>query len=1066
MKLSSVAGLLGIGAFLLLSACETPSRPDFSVDQRNNIPIIKGITYEFLGGKGSIIDTTSSSFQDLFELEGDGTVRIVQELEFEIGDLGSAIPEIDVDPIIIESQIGDIVVDDFNANFESEIGLIELDAESTDPENAEVGTFNAEFSGSGQASYEEITGNQAGDLPAGSPIPEGQSPEITILLDVGDFQEAVIESGAIRIVFRNELGFQVGELTSSLISNGSPVSSQQTTQNITHGSTREIQFPFDQGDLLQADIEVRITVSWDNQNTVANAGDLVVQEAGDVDLVVSRAIANVPQQIINPSTPDLEISNSTFIYAIASDSGDPNVNSISVSLTNQTNLTLSNSSFDGLPTITLRNSDGDILDQTRNFVVQGNVSANTIGVGETAVAELNLSGQKLTKVLTYTLDTGTPGGNGIEVNASDLLIVSSATSTLELTEAFSDVDPQSNIELSDEKEVDGDFVNAEVERGTLRISFTNESQIPLEIDELIFYNAIAFRAKNTGRFFETGSEVGRLNNVIIPPNSFVTQELDISGRGISNRMRYDGLASSPGTSEAVEVNTSDLIITDITGEVTLSSATAILDAQDFFSSGTIEINDDEFKLSRPEHFIEIKSGILNFASIINNIDLDIDTLVISFPDIRMPGSGFGIEDSLVISFVGNERILRRTANSVASQELSLAGHRIYALDNKIDYNVYAITESTRGKVDEERTVQSTDILEANVEIDNLSISRAFGQAVVKTIRLNDEPDTGDASLDLFNDNVAQITNVEELEELSRRITNIQFFNPSLNLTYSSNIGVDADIYAAILGVNESGDHVMLTGRNNSDFQVNSTDTLGGFFNNGSLIPSSDLVKFRITAQEDLNSTTQQRTVSFDSDNSNVDDFLSNLPTSIRFVGKALINPESGDGFLINPIDFSTTMGIDVPLNFATGNNPGITRDTLEVDLADLPGDGDDIQFTSARMLLNYTNSLPLELEVEMQFLDENYQLITQAPFPGRANDGPYIIGPSEVDATTAFATQPNTGVLIFNLGEDQLKQLNRTKYLALEIKFQSTRGDEVKIRATDTFTIGLNAEFSNNIRVN
>ncbi|MCH8496416.1 MAG: hypothetical protein LAT57_12405, partial [Balneolales bacterium] len=624
----------------------------------------------------------------------------------------------------------------------------------------------------------------------------------------------------------------------------------------------------------------------------------------------------------------------------------------------------------------------------------------------------------------------------------------------------------SNIELKDEKDVEGDFVNAEVEQGTLRITFTNESQIPLVIDELIFYNAVAFRAKNTGRFFDTGSEVGRINNVTIPPKSMATEELDIAGRGISNRMLYDGLASSPGTSDAVEVNAADLIITSITGEVTLSSATAILDAQDFVSSGTIEINDDEFILSRPEHYIEIENGILNFASIINNIDLDIDTLVISFPDIRVPGASYGIEDSLVIRFVGSDRIKRRASNTVASKQFSLAGHRIYAIDNKIEYNVYAITESTRGTTDEERVVQSTDILEANVEIENLTISRAFGNAVVKTIRLNDEPDTGDTSLDLFNDNVAQITNIEDFEELSRRISNIQFFNPSLNLTYSSNIGVDADIYAAILGVNESGDHVMLTGRNNSDFQVSSSDTVGGFFNNGTLVPPSDLVKFRITAQDDINSNVQQRTVSFSSENSNVDDFLSNLPTSIRFVGKALINPQSEDGFLINPIDFSTTMGIDVPLNFATGDNPGVTRDTLDVDLSDLPKDGDDIQFTSARMLLNYTNNLPLELEVEMQFLDENYQLVTQAPFPGRANDGPYVIGPAEVSSETAFATQSNTGVLIFNLDEDQLRQLNKTKYLALEIKFSSTRGEEVKIRATDTFKIGLNAEFSNNIRVN
>lgn len=1055
MKISNIAVGLIIGSIMII-ACERPSAPDFTLEQRSSIPILKNITYEFLGGKGALVDTTNSSFEDLFLVDADGTVRIVQELDFEIGDLDDVLPEIEVDPIKIESAIGDIVIDDFSAEFESTIGVIELEAEQADAENAQVGTFNAEFSGDGRASYQDITGNDPATIPQGTTIPAGQSNEILISLDAGDFQRAVIESGAIRVVFRNEMGFNIGNLTSSMLSDGVQISQTNVSNNIVHNSEVELSFPFNNGDELIVPLSFRVVVSWNEQTTQADAGDLIVREATDDNLIVSSAVSNIPQQVISPSTPDIEINNPNFQFAILENSSDPNVNRIRVTLENQTELPLTNSTFDGLPTLRLRNSDGSVLDAEQAFVVTGNAGATAINSGQTGIAEFNLNGQKLTKVLSYDINVGSTGGNGVTVSSTDFLTIKAVTTKLEISDVSSDIDPQSDIVLQDEVDVEGDFVNAEVESGTLNIAFTNSSNIPLVIDELVFENAVAFRAKNTGRFFNTGTEVGRISNLQIPANSSVTQSIDISGRGISNRMRYSGTSSSPGTSQAVTVSATDIIRTGISGEVTLSSATAILDAQDFFTSGIIEIDDEEFRLTSPNHFVEISSGILNFSSIINQIDLDIDTLIISFPDIRVPGGNYGTSDSLVISFVGENRIQRRTSNVTASQQISLAGHRIYALNNELRYHVNAVTEATRNKPDQERTVRSTDILEANVRIENLRVGKAFGAVSVKSVRLAD----GDGDLDLFNDAIAQVTDVEDLKELSSRISNIRFFNPTLNLTYTSNIGVDAEIYAAILGVNESGEEVYLSGRDGSAFTVTSSDTVGGFFTRGAPIPASDLIKFRVNSASSMGESVT-RTISFNSATTNVDDFLSSLPTSIRFVGKALVNPDGGEGFVVDPIDFSTTMGIDVPLNFATEANPGVARDTVEIDLSDLPKPEDDIRLKTGRLVLSYNNGLPLDLDISMEFLDENFNLITSAPL----NDGPYRIAPASVDQTTAFVTEANRGIMTISLNENQLNVLHRTKHLALRIQFQSTNGQEVKLRATDTISLGLSAEFTNTLRV-
>lgn len=94
-----------------LSACELPSRPNFQTEHRYTIPLINSVSYQFLGGSGAIIDTTSADFENLFSVDPDGLVRLGVEVAFSMGSLKNAIPEVQVDPLTVNSQIEDLLPD-------------------------------------------------------------------------------------------------------------------------------------------------------------------------------------------------------------------------------------------------------------------------------------------------------------------------------------------------------------------------------------------------------------------------------------------------------------------------------------------------------------------------------------------------------------------------------------------------------------------------------------------------------------------------------------------------------------------------------------------------------------------------------------------------------------------------------------------------------------------------------------------------------------------------------------------------------------------------------------------
>lgn len=1066
--------------WLSLISCERPSSPDFELQQTFDIPLVEQTQYQLIGGgKGAIIDTTSEDFQDLFVEGPDGLIFLSTEIDFEIGDVEDISPDLSIDPAEFESEIGSLEIDDFSTSFESEIGEFTGEPEDMEEEQLEVGIFEIEFGASGTADFEQITGLDAGAYGAGDPLPGPVETTLTIELDTPAFEEALIESGGIRFFLENDLGFDIQNMSATLISQADgdarPVGNDVTFGAIPNGESRDDVVLFDQGEVLEVPLAFEVTVSWESQLMQDVPGDISA-ESQEENLMVRRATGTVRAQKLNPETEPISSSNPDFEYAIvSSDPGPDEEFNLELTIFNNTELTFYDSTLSGMPEITILNSDGQVIDEPKILENMTRPGANQFEAEETARVVLDLAGQKITRELDYEISLGTAGGSGLTLDMDDYFLVTPAISTLKFVEARSDIDPQEDITLEDTAEIKGDFVNAEIGEGELRLEIRNESAIPLVIDELTLFNDDGFTAKNTGRFFASGTVIAIISDITIPPRQTTSVTIPLDNTGISRKISYNGTVSSPGTEEPVTVYANDMIVIDIEGSVQLQSASAVLSSQQFTVSGEVEFDDSEFQLTIPDHFVEFSSGLLKIDNIINGIDLDIDTLIISFPGIRQDTDGTGRyseADSLWFEFSGPNRIRRGSDTQDSQPEIqqSLENVRIYAQGNKIDYYMRAVTENTRDAVGDDtvRTVRSTDRFQATAEIRDLQVGAAYGEIRPRVEFLGEDYDS-DGALDMFNDNEAEITELDDLEELSERLSGLRLVNPAFDLIYDTNIGVRGTVIAAILGINDSGEEMYLSGKPGSGMEVRPGDQSDGLYARGAPIPHSDLIRFELQTADNIGEVIRNQVIRFDSETTNVEDFLSNLPVELRFIGIILVNPEGGDGFLVNPVQLDAGMGIDIPINLSTAEgSPATLEDTLETDMSGLPSQEDDFALSEGTMFVTYENGLPFDAGFTLEFLDEMEQVITTAT--GQPIETvTFKIDGAAVQAESRFVDQPMNGMSEIRLDPDQLGALHKARYIRLLGSLATSRDDisgEVKVRADDFIGLSVNASIKTSVKVN
>jgi len=584
------------------------------------------------------------------------------------------------------------------------------------------------------------------------------------------------------------------------------------------------------------------------------------------------------------------------------------------------------------------------------------------------------------------------------------------------------------------------FVSAQIKRGGIEISLQND--LGFDLDNLTIELYSGTQSLGVLAFDNFVHNSFRSEEIQLVDNPETDPEVELRDINADVEISW--------STQTMQDDSGSLIINDVAGKnLFASSVDAIIPPQEFISAGSTQFSNGEFSFTSPEHFVEIASGTLSIQNIINSVDLDIDPLEISFPGFRVPP--YGEADSLVVSFSGEQKIPRKNTEPV-SRSIDLSDVRIYAQGNSVEYSIYAVTEDTRATGgSESRVIQETDQVSAEVVLSNLVIQEAFGVVENRQVLLtNNSANSGD-NIDIMNDLEAELIDIGEVDELSKRLEGVEFTEATLSIDYATNVGVPATVIGAFLGVDANGDSFFLKGEPGTDAGVTETDPFEMLHMNGSPIDPGNLLKFTIEPSSD---PAQILTSTFNRDNSNITEFLNRLPVSIRFIGLADLNKEGLEGTIQNPVVFDPSISLNIPL--ALKANGAQFTDTTSVDLSDLPGPGDDAILDNGSIQIRSKNNIPIGITLDLEFLSEQGELITSVPLIG---DSEVTLQPALV-GSGGFSVSPSEDFTTLHLNRSQLNEINRTRNVRLVAGISSTLSDEIRIRSSDDVNLLISGKFA------
>lgn len=580
------------------------------------------------------------------------------------------------------------------------------------------------------------------------------------------------------------------------------------------------------------------------------------------------------------------------------------------------------------------------------------------------------------------------------------------------------------------------FSSATIKRGAILVDLTNDLGFNINQLNLTLKSGDTDVSTTTVTSFNAGTD--RTATLSFNPDD-VLSDINID---VSMSWNTQNTSAVPTALIVQAINGVDLVASEVV---------AALEAQDFSTTSTSSFDATEFQFTSADHYVELASGSIEIAPIVNGLDLTIEELVISFPTIRKEPYGLG--DSLVIEYKDATKVLR-SAESIA-QSIDLSGYRLYALNNEVTYTTRAVTENTQDAApgDQNRVISETMSISSSVAIENLKIAEAFGEVKPQTVLLgDDDPLNGVEIIDIMNDAETELTEIDGLEDLSKQLDGLEFTRAKLSIDYTSNIGIPTTIYAAIMGVDGDGEEFFLTGINGSDKQVLDSDNISGLLKNGEALGTDQLIKFSLDTPPSGQTLTSS--IEFNGDNSTVVDFLNNLPNEIRFIGKAIINEDGEAATISTPLEFSPSFAVDLPLAFQT-TTAATFSDTTETDaLENLPSPDDEggLTIKGGQVIINYENGLPLGFGLDLEFLDASNSTITTIPL---TNEDPIQLNAAGVDAVTRYVSTPAISSTILSLSKAQFDELHKTKSVVISARLNSSNNEEVKIKTTDYISLSI-----------
>ena len=694
----------------------------------------------------------------------------------------------------------------------------------------------------------------------------------------------------------------------------------------------------------------------------------------------------------------------------------------------------------GSPTITLRDDAGDLIG-TASF------SDGPIAGGETASITLSVAGETLGEDAEVEL---TVAGNDPQDRLKTVLSpLRYQRATLADVDAVNVSATRTGISTRGGEDASA-FAGIAVRTGTLELDLTNNLSFPVQADSVVLENRASaalpdsFPALNV---FETTAE--------IPPGATETLSIDLTGRGISDEVDLRVRGSAPGPPDPIEANTDGSIDISALGTFTVDDLYFWPDGEQLQARGAFTFEQDRLSFEQQGDFVELTNGTLALNNFVSEPDVGFETVTLSFPGILKPPYGPG--DSLTVDF----SVPPTSDPSIDDEDLSDV--RILPTENELQYGVSGalerIPEADRS-ADNVRVIRFADAVRTDVSVANLDVRALEGRVTPFSVDVTEDANS-DGDLDLADDQEASQESFGDFEDVVGRVEDVSLVGTQLDFQIETDVGTDAQIYAALRG--EGGTRpVYLAGKGANS--VGAQDPLGdALVRDGAPIALRDLIQFGVEGAPTDDPVT--RTVSLTDENSTVDNLVSALPTSLRFVAQARLTGDDNNRIrLRRPLQFEAGLSARVPVRL---DSTFQVRDTVDADFSDLEdvtGGDDDVTVSGAELRVKYENALPLGADVNLLILDDTGTEVLALP----SGDETVRLQPAPKSDNGTAATG-RSGRTTLTLDEQEVRDLAQGRRLVLRASLDQSgeQGTDppAVLRATDTIQLSLEAKVNASVQV-
>ncbi|MFB6249793.1 MAG: hypothetical protein ABEL97_14620 [Salinibacter sp.] len=773
-------------------------------------------------------------------------------------------------------------------------------------------------------------------------------------------------------------------------------------------------------------------------------------------------------------------------------SGTVSVNDITFEVENNGSSTtpLSRSGGSAPPRVSLVRGT-DTLRNAKGQKVAGNLGTGRINPGETGTVTLDVQGATL----------GTVGGTDTEIvltvdgnERQDVLrttISSLRYQSVDLVNVSALRVTASETRIGATGGTNTQFAGLNVREGNVAFGLTNNLQFPVRIDTLEVKNN-KDAANAPGALKPTGISATSASDfqtaTLDPTESSTVIDKDLSGNGIASVVDVSTLSASLNGEQATEP------ITVAAGDglgVSLSTPTPLtIQTLYFWPKGETLKMSDTFRFEQdrltfgPSDYVQLQTGTISLRDLdykpgtpIDNPqqepDLVFESFSFTYPQLSPPQ-----DDSLTIRFEGTDTNPAsydfpqiRASDAPKDFSAPLDGLRINPTNDQVEYQVKASlgrVPDGQERVDNLSVIGFEDSVKANVVVEKLDIDEVRAGLRSGPVAVNITEDTDNSgTLDLASE--ANEIAFDGFSGIAGRVgDDLGLQGGTLTFSIETNLGSNAALYAAIQG-RQGNTQTYLSGRTGSDTHVSGTDPRNDdFAQGGAPIASGDLIQLGF-AGADLGATASVTdTKDLTHSNSTVDEFISALPTSLRFAGKALLTGKDVPGrsknriFLSKPVTFNAGLNVSVPLRFGTEFT---VRDTVDADfsaLADVTDPEQNLSISTAELTVRYGNALPLGVDIRMAVVDANGNVLRTFPADSLS------IKPAPKNEEGA-ATGEQNGTVTLSLGETQeeIQELTDGEAVRLRLTMtQAPNGPAAQIQADDEFQLKMSINVDASVNTN